>query len=346
MKKILLIAVLLAAMLSGCTTKKDTLKVFNWGVYVDESVVKDFEKKFNVRVIYDTFESNEAMYTKLQGGEYYDVLVPSDYMIERLIVEGKLQKIDMTKIPNTAGLISSLTKRPFDPKDEYSVPYFWGNVGLVYNNENVALSDLETEGWKILADTKYKGKVYIYDSERDAFMIASKTLGYSANSDNAAEVQAAFEFLSKINSTMDPVYVTDDAIDNMISGVKDIAVMYSGDAAYIVMENDKMSYFVPQEGTNVWVDSMVIPTDAKNVALAHEWINYMLDPAIALKNTEFVGYTTPVQSVYDQVTTAGGTYEGIDAYSPRLDNPLDESFRHNEELKKTLSTLWTKIKAE
>jgi len=348
MRKMLPVIISALLMFSSCSAKPSvhTLKVFNWGVYIDDTVIKNFETKYDAKVIYDNFESNEAMYTKLQGGEKYDVLVPSDYMIERLINEKKLQKLDFKKIPNYSGIIASLKDLPSDPKNEYSVPYFWGNVGLLYNKDNVSLTDLDKLGWNILLDTKYAGKIYVYDSERDAFMVAYKALGYSANSKVPTEIDAAYNWLKKLNATMDPVYVTDDVIDNMISGVKDIAVMYSGDATYIVTQNESMAYYVPLEGTNRWVDSMVIPNDAANPDLAHKWINYMLEKDVALKNTVFVGYTTTVQSVFDEVTAAGGDYAGIDAYVPRTDYPKDETFRYDEELKKTLSEMWTKVKAQ
>jgi spermidine/putrescine transport system substrate-binding protein len=348
MKKMLPIILCTLLMLGACSAKPSvhTLKVFNWGVYIDDTVIKDFETKYDAKVIYDNFESNEAMYTKLQGGEKYDVLVPSDYMIERLINEKKLQKLDFKKIPNYSGIIASLKDLPSDPKNEYSVPYFWGNVGLLYNKDNVSIADLDKLGWNILQDTKYAGKIYVYDSERDAFMVAYKALGYSANSKVPAEIDAAYNWLKKLGSTMKPVYVTDDAIDNMISGVKDIAVMYSGDATYIVTQNSSMAYYAPLEGTNRWVDSMVIPSDAANPDLAHKWINYMLEKDVALKNTVFVGYTTTVQSVFNEVTSAGGAFEGIDAYVPRTNYLKDETFRYDEDLKKTLSELWTKVKAQ
>ena len=348
MKKMLSVIISALLMFSACSAKPSihTLKVFNWGVYIDDTVIKEFEAKYDAKVIYDNFESNEAMYTKLQGGEKYDVLVPSDYMIERLINEKKLQKLDFKKIPNVSGIIATLKGLPSDPKNEYSVPYFWGNVGLLYNKDNVALSDLEQQGWNILLNTKYAGKIYLYDSERDVFMIADKALGYSANTKVPAQVDAAYNWLKKVKETMNPVYVTDDVIDNMISGVKDIAVMYSGDATYIVSENPSMAYFAPFEGTNTWVDSMVIPSDASNPDLAHKWINFMLQKDVALRNTVFVGYTTPVQAVFDEVIAAGGDYEGVDAYVPRTLYPKDETFRYDEELKKTLSDLWTKVKAQ
>jgi len=346
MKKILLALTVLLLLVSGCAKNQRTLKVFNWGAYIDESVIADFEKKYDVKVVYDNYDSNESMYTKIQSGESYDILVPSDHMVERLIAEGKLQKLDKSKITVLTTIEPSLLNRPFDVGNAYSVPYFWGSVGIVYNNEKVSLSDLETEGWKILDNPKYKGRIFIYDSVRDVFMIAYKALGFSANSNKPEEIDAAFKLLQEINATTQPVYVSEDGIDNMVSAQKDIAVMFSGDAAYIKTQNPKMDFFAPAEGTNIWIDSMVIPVESKNADLAYDWINYMLEPEVAMKNTLFVGYTSPVISVFDAVTAKGGAYYGIAAYTPRLDNPLDEVYRYDEQLKIQLAELWIKVKAQ
>ncbi len=346
MKKLILVLAMILATLSGCGQKtKQTLKVFNWGVYIDETVIKDFETLNNVNVIYDNYDSNESMYTKLQSGETYDILVPTDWMVERLIAETKLQKIDLTKIPNLAKVDKGLLNRTFDLKNQYSVPYFWGNIGIIYNQNKVAAEDLKA-GWRLLNNPKYKGQIYIYDSERDVFMIAEKALGFSVNTTDDNEIQAAFEFLKKMKAATEPVYAAEDLIDAMVNEQKDIAVSFSGDAAYILSQNKNMKFFAPEEGTNIWIDSMVIPANAQNVALAYKWINYMLDSEVALKNTEFVGYTSPVVSAYQAVIAAGGMYEGIDAYVPRLNNQKDESYTYNEALKAKLSDLWIRVKAQ
>jgi spermidine/putrescine transport system substrate-binding protein len=349
MKKLIglsLITLLVFAGLSACAPQ-ETLRVFSWGVYIDEELIAQFEEENNVRVIYDEFASNEEMYTRLLSGEQYDVLVPSDYTIERLIQENLLQRLDLSKISNRSNLIPELVGLPHDPQGQYSMPYFWGNVGLVYNKNNVSYDDLELLGWEILRNTNYAGRIYFYDSERDAFMIALKALGYSANTTNEAEIQEAYEWLLEMDATMDVVYVTDEIIDSMIAGNKDIAVMYSGDAVYVSYENEEMGFYVPEQGTNLWVDSMVIPANARNVELAHKWIDFMLSHEAALANTIEVAYTTPIQSVFDEVTSEGGDYEDyLDSYVPRLDNPLDEVFRYNNEIKKLLSDLYTLVKAQ
>lgn len=348
MKKILLGILLTIFVISGCSAQeeKQVLKVFNWGEYIDSTVISDFEELYNVEVIYDNYDTNELMYTKIMGGEVYDILVPTDHMVERLIAEGLLQKIDLTQIPNIKNIYPDLLDRPFDPGNQYSVPYFWGNIGIIYNKNNVDLADLEAEGWNILKNPKYTDRIYIYDSARDAFMMAFKALGYSVNTTDEAEIEAAYSLLKEINSTTRPIYIDETIIDSMITGQKDIAVDFSGDAAYILSQNPDMSFFVPSEGTNIWTDSMVIPANAENPELAHKWINYMMDNEVALLNTIYVGYTSPNISAYETVTGAGGDYEGNPAYSPRMDNPLDEVYRYNEALKSVLADKWTRVKAE
>ncbi len=357
MKKV--VAVLLTAMLllTGCGGSgassadavekygSDTLKVYNWGEYVGDNVVSDFEKEFGVKVIYEMFDSNEMMYTKLQAGDSYDVLVPSDYMIERLINEGMLQELDLDLIPNIVNLADGVKALPYDPDNTYSVPYFWGSVGIVYNQNNVDYADLEAEGYNILKDAKYAGKIYMYDSERDSFMVAFKALGYSMNTENEAEIDAAYNWLMEQRQTMDPAYVADEVIDGMINGNKDMAVVYSGDAATILAENEDMRFYLPKEGTNLWSDAMVIPANAENPKLAHEFINYILTYEASYDNSETVGYTSSNQEVIDELSGEGGYFEGNEAYLPRDGYDKDEVFEDNQVLKERLTQLWIKVKA-
>lgn len=320
----------------------DTLKVFNWGEYVGEDVLHNFEKEFGVKVIYENFLSNEEMYTKLQTGDSYDVLVPSDYMIERMIQEDMLQPLDLSLIPNVKNLADGVKNLPYDPKHEYSIPYFWGSVGIVYNKNNVPLDLLEEQGYSIMQNTDYKGRIYMYDSERDSFMIALKALGYSMNTGNEQEIQEAYEWLVQINQTMDPAYVTDEVIDYMANGVKDLAVVYSGDAAYILSENEDMGYYCPKEGTNLWSDAMVIPANAQNPKLAHEFINYILTYDASLDNSSYVGYASSNQEVLDELSELD--YADNEAYLPRSNYAKDEVFVYNKELTSKLSELWMKVK--
>lgn len=346
MKKLLVIGLALLLVLAGCSKEaREELHVYSWGAYIDESVITSFEKEYNAKVIYTEFASNEMMYTKLQDGSSFDILVPSDYMIQRLKDEDMIQTIDYSKIPNYENVLDSLKNPHFDPTNEYSVPYFWGNVGILYNETTIDPATIEAEGWGILSNPEYKDEVYFYNSERDAFMVALKELGYSMNTKNPEELEAAYEWLVEMKSLVSPVYGTDDIIDNMASGIKDLAVMYSGDANYIMTVNEELGYYVPEQGTNFWLDSMVIPKNAKNVDLAHAWINYMLEPEISTLITEEVGYTSPIQSVIDAVTGPEGAYEGIDSYVPRVGHPMDEEFFFDAELKAIMSDYWARITA-
>lgn len=322
----------------------DTLKVYNWGEYMDPDVNKAFEKQYGVKVIYDTFDSNELMYTKLQGGESYDVLVPSDYMIERLIQEDRLQPLDKKVVTNLSVLADGVKRLSYDPKNTYSAPYFWGTVGIVYNKNTVSLDDLKKEGFNIFHDQKYKGRLYMYDSERDSFMMALKALGYSMNTSNENELAQAYEWLKTAVTTMNPEIVTDEVIDSMINGNKDLALVYSGDAAYILSENEDMRYFMPKEGTNLWSDAMVIPKDAKNPKLANEYINFVLEYEQSMKNSVFVGYASSNAEVLETLSGENGEFEGNEAYLPRVGYKKDEIFNYNDKVKKIISDYWTKVK--
>ncbi len=346
MKKIVSIVLCLAVALAfaGCGEAKPTLKVYNAGEYIDTSLIYEFEKENNCDIIYETFDSNESMYTKLMSGEKYDVIVPSDYMIERLIKEGFLQKIDKTKLTNYEGINEILLGQPFDENNEYTVPYFWGTVGILYDTTVVDEEDLQ-DGWEILRNTKYAGDIYMYDSERDSFMIALKALGYSLNTDNRAELDEAYEWLVEQNETMKPIYIGDEVIDSMISGNKSMAIVYSGDAAYIMSENENLAYFQPEEGTNIWIDAMVMTKDCTNTELAHKFMDFMSAPENASANSEAVGYSSAVKDAFDEISTT--VYAGIDAYVPRFDNENDEFFRYQDaETKKYCAELWTKVKSQ
>lgn len=343
----LVLVVLITAGLMECghvSQGKHMLKVYNAGEYIDLELLKQFEEENNCTVVYETFESNEMMYTKLSGGESYDVLIPSDYMIERLIKEEYLQHLDWDLIPNAKNLMDEVMNKSYDPGNRYSCPYFWGTVGILYDTTVVDEEDLK-EGWELLRNPKYKGNIYMYDSERDSFMIALKALGYSMNTTNEQEIEDAYQWLIDQRNTMDPIYAGDDVIDNMISGNKAIAVVYSGDASYIISENPNLEYLTPQQGTNVWYDAMVITKDCNEVELAHKFINFMIDEKSALSNTMEVGYTSTVKSAYD--TMVEEDYNGISSYIPDSDNPNSEIFRYQQpKIKQKYAELWTKIKAE
>lgn len=323
----------------------NVLKLYLPGEYLGENVISDFEKQYGVRVIVENFDSNEMMYTKLMAGDRYDVIIPSDYMIERLMNEDFLQPLDKSMIPNMENMSDAVLGMSYDPDNTYSIPYFWGSVGLVYNHENVDPAVIESEGWEVLRNTDYAGHIYIYDSERDSFMMAFKALGYSMNTEDPNEINNAYEWLLQMNNTMSPVYVTDEVIDGMMNGYKDIAVVYSGDAAVVLDENEDMSFYMPSQGTNIWCDAMVIPANAENPKLAHEFINYMLTYEAAFDNTETVGYTSPNAEVFEEMTSSEDLYADNAAYLPRSGYDKDEMFHDNQTLMRELSKLWIKVKA-
>ena len=284
------------------------------------------------------------MYTKVMSGEKYDVIIPSDYMIERLTKEGFLAEIDKSLIPNFENVIPEITDRPFDPQNKYSIPYFWGNVGILYDRTVVDEADLSQE-WEILRNPKYKDNIYMYNSERDSFMIALKALGYSLNTADRKELDHAYEWLVEQKHIVNPIYMGDEVIDSMITGNKAMAIVYSGDAAYIMSENENLGFYAPEKGTNFWIDGMVIMEGSENKVLAHKWIDFMLDEENAYLNSETVGYSSPVKAAYEKLGQT--VYDGIEAYIPRELNERDEYFRYQDpEVKRYSAELWTKVKSQ
>ena len=321
-----------------------TLYIYMPGEYIGENIVADFEKQTGATVVMENFESNEQMYIKVANGETYDILVPSDYMIQRLIDEELLQKLDSSKLNCFDSLLDAVKNPPYDPNNEYSVSYFWGTVGIVYDKTKVDLADLEKEGFNIFLNEKYYNDIYLYDSERDSFMMALKALGYSMNTEDENELQAAYDWLVQCVETMKPEIVTDEIIDNMAQGRKSLGICYSGDATYIMSENENMEFFLPESGTNLWYDSMVIPSNAENPDLAHEFINFISSYDNAYENSNYVGYTSPNEAVMSDLSKEGGSFEGISAYVPRSDNENDEVFVFNEQTRKIISNMWSKVK--
>lgn len=321
-----------------------TLHVYNWGEYTGENIIANFEEQTGATVIMELFDSNEQMYIKVANGEAYDILVPSDYMIQRLIQEDLLQKLDQDKLTCMDLLAKAVKGLPYDPENEYSVPYFWGTVGIVYDKTKVDEKDLKEQGFNIFLNDKYKGDIYLYDSERDSFMMALKALGYSMNTENEQEIQEAYDWLVQCVQTMEPEIVTDEIIDNMAQGRKAMGLIYSGDAAYVMSENENMGFYMPESGTNIWSDAMVIPKNAKNPDLAHAFINYVSDYEGAYDNSSYVGYTSANEEVMSVLSGEGGDYEEINAYLPRTGNEKDEVFVYNEKIKQVISNLWSRVK--
>lgn len=343
-----LIAVVCAVKFGSSSSSRpfegETLYLYNWGEYTGENIIGDFEEETGATVVQENFDSNEQMYIKVANGESYDILVPSDYMIQRLLEEDLLQKLDHSRLDCIDKISEDVKGLPYDPDNEYSVPYFWGTVGIVYDKNKVDIEDLEKEGFNIFLDQKFKGDVYLYDSERDSFMMALKALGYSMNTMNEKEILEAYGWLTQCVETMETEIVMDEIIDNMAQGRKALGLIYSGDATYVMDENEDMGYYLPEEGTNLWSDAMVIPKNARNPELAHAFINFASDYEGAFDNSSYVGYTSANQEVMDDIFGEGGVYEGIDAYIPRTGYEKDEVFVYNEDTKKMLGDLWSRVK--
>lgn len=322
-----------------------TLHVYNWGEYTGENIISGFEELTGAKVIMDNFDSNEQMCIKVANGDAYDVLVPSDYMIQRMMQEKMLQKLEPETRKECLGELADAIKGlPYDPKNEYSIPYFWGTVGIVYDKTKVSEEDLEKDGWDIFLDQKFKGDIYLYDSERDSFMMALKALGYSMNTTSQDELNDAYNWLIQCVQTMDPEIVTDEIIDNMAQARKALGLIYSGDAAYVMSENENMGFYMPKSGTNLWSDAMVIPKNAKNPKLANEFIRYITSYDAAMDNSSYVGYTSPNKEVMEELGGKGGDYDGINAYTPRAGYDKDEVFQYDEITRKIIADLWSRVK--
>ena len=322
-----------------------TLNVYNWGEYIDEDLLGEFEELYNCRVNYRNFESNEMLYTNIISDDPWDILVPSDYMIERLIREKRLQPLDKSIVTNLEDLSDSVKNLAFDPDNTYSVPYLWQSVCIVYDKTKIDPALVEEKGWDIFLDPSLKGHAYMYDSSRDAFMVALKALGYSANTTDDAEIEAAYNWLLEMNSSLDPDYVTDEMIDGMKYGFKWISLGYSGDVAAIMAENENLAVCLPKQGTNIAVDAMVIPKSAGNPELANYFIRFVSEYESSLAISAFTGYASPNTKVLAELSGPGGEYEGNDAYLPREGYALDEVFVDDVELSSKLSDLWMKVMA-
>lgn len=286
----------------------DELFVYNWGEYIDESVIEQFEEETGIKVTYDVFETNEEMYPVIEAGAVqYDVVCPSDYMIQRMAENGLLAEIDFGNIPNLDQIGDRYMEmsRGFDPDNLYSVPYTWGTVGILYNTKLIEEKGLPVPSrWDDLWNPAYEGEILMQDSVRDAFMVSLKSLGYSMNTSDEAELQEAKKKLID-QKPLVQAYVIDQARDKMIGGEAAVGVIYSGEMLYIQEETAaqgldySLEYVIPEEGTNLWVDSWVIPANARNKENAEKWINFLCRPDIALKNFEYITYSTPNQGAFE-----------------------------------------------
>lgn len=314
---IIIAALVLAMVLSflpGCGQSKVVLNVFNWGEYIDKELLTKFEQETGIKVNYELFDTNESMLAKLEtGGTHYDVIFPSDYVIEEMIDKGMLAKIDFSNIPNFQYIDDRFKSLDYDPNNEYSVPYFWGTLGILYNTDMVTEP---VESWDILWDEKYAGQILMLDSMRDTMGVALKKLGYSVNSKNPDEVHQARDLLIQQRSMVNGYYV-DEIVDMMINGDAALALNWSGAAMDIYWQDvENVQYAVPKEGSNLWFDCMVIPSTSQHQKEAEMFINFMLDPDNAYQNTEFVGYATPNKAALEMLKEESPEVVSMDAYYP------------------------------
>lgn len=282
------------------TSGPNTLNVYNWGEYIDPEVITMFEQETGIKVIYDEFEMNEEMYSKIETGAVkYDVVCPSDYTIQRMIEADLLAEINYNNVPNIKYIGEDYlnSAKSFDPENKYAVPYTWGTVGILYNKTMV---DETIDSWGAIFDEKYKNNILMINSVRDAMGIALKYLGYSLNSTDKAELEEATNLL-KEQKPLVQSYVVDQVRDKMIGNNAAIGIIYSGEAIYTQRENPDLEYVVPKEGSNIWIDGWVIPKNSENKENAEKFINFLCRPDIALLNFEYITYSTPNTAARDLI---------------------------------------------
>jgi spermidine/putrescine transport system substrate-binding protein len=306
------------------------ITVYNWGEYIDPDLIKQFEEETGIQVIYETFDSNEAMLTKIQqGGSTYDVAVPSEYMVEKMAEANLLVPLDASKIPNLTNIDPYFLNLPFDPGNRYSIPYFWGTLGIVYN-PNLVPEHLTFESWEDLWDPALKQKVFLFDGSREVIGMGLNSIGASLNTKDDAMLRQATEHLETLVPNIKGV-IGDEITPLMVNNEAAVALTFSGQAADMMWENEELEYTVPREGSNLWFDNFVIPKTSKNVDGAHAFINFMLGAEVSAQNTDYVGYSTPnaaaMQLMDEEVVTDERFY------------PTDEQ-RKNLEVYENLSPEW------
>lgn len=284
----------------GATSQSSSkvLNVYNVGDYIDEELINEFEEKTGIKVQYSTYDTNEMMYQKVKSGSTkYDLVFPSDYMVQKMSREGLLKKINYNNIPNYKYVDKDFLKNAYDPTNEYSVPYMWGTLGIVYNKKMV--KD-KVDSWDILWNSKYRKNILMFDSVRDTMGVALKKLGYSMNTTNQDEINKAKDLLTKQKDLV-LAYVNDDGKDRMVGNEAMMGIFYSGDVPMMIEENEDLAYVIPKEGSNKWTDAMCIPKTSDNQDWAEEFINFLCDPDVNARNTEYIGYSTPIKKGWEQL---------------------------------------------
>lgn len=329
------------------------LYVYNWGEYIDEDVISQFEDETGITVIYDLFETNEEMYPVIEAGAVnYDVVCPSDYMIQKMVENDLLAEINFDNVPNVSQIDSDYMEmsKAFDPENKYSVPYCWGTVGILYNTKRLEELGVEPpKKWADLWDERLSGEILMQDSVRDAFMVALKKDGYSMNSESEAELQQAKQDLID-QKPLVQAYVIDQVRDKMIGGEAAVGVIYSGEMLYIQEEvanlglDYTLEYVLPEEGTNLWIDSWVIPKSAKNKENAEKWIDFLCRPEIAKANFEYITYPTPNKGAFDLLDEEMQNNKAVFPDKDKLTNSEVYTYL-GDEVDSIYNNLWKEVKS-
>lgn len=326
-------------LLSSCNKREgNVVNMYNWGEYIDKEVLDEFTRETGIKVNYETFVTNEDMYLKIkQGGSNYDIVVPSDYMIEKMIKEDMLEPIDKNKLSNYKNIDEKFLNKSYDPESKYSIPLYWGTLGILYNKN---LVDGEITSWADLWNEKHKDKIIMLDSSRDSLAAALLKNGFSMNSRNKEELEIAKKDLIKQKKSI-LAYLVDEAKDNMLAENAAIAVMYSGDATELLNADKKFKYVKPKEGTNLWFDSMVILKNSKNKENAHKLINFLIKKEILTKNMDYTYYAVPNQEVINKNKLVKSVTEIDDEYFKKM-----EVFKDPSDFIKEYDNIWTDVKAD
>lgn len=331
--------VLMTVLTAGCGPKRVTLNVYNWGDYIDEEVIGLFEKETGIRVNYETFATNEDLFAKVRQGGGYDVLFPSDYMIARMVREGLLEPLDSTLIPHAVEILPQFRGLEYDPDNRYSVPYMWGTFGILYNRTMV---EGPVDSWNVLWDPAYTRKILMMDSVRDTMAVALILGGHSINTTDRGELEQARDLLIA-QKPLVLAYVGDNGKDMMVAGEAALQVSWSGDAVYVRDQNPDLEYVIPKEGTNRWVDAMVIPVSSRHKREAHLFIDFMNRPDIAFRNVDYIGYSTPHKGAWEQLDD--GVRNDPAAYPSEEVLSRTEIFVDIGDAAADYDRMWTEIKS-
>lgn len=342
-KLFLVVAILsLIVALTGCSSEEQqTLSILNYDIYMDKSLLNEFEIKHNVKIKYDTYSTPEEMYIKAKAGaSNYDLIISGEYMIERMINEGMVNKLNFDNIPNFQYVGEDFKSQPYDPTNEYAVPYFWGTLGILYNKNTV---DASSDSWEMLWDKNHDQRIIMMDSQRDAFAAALKLLGYSLNTVNEKELDEAKELLLEQRPLV-MAYITDGAPDIMINEEADMALVWSGEAVSAMAENENLDFVIPKEGSNIWIDAMFIPTTTKNQELAEKFIDFLCSTESTLRNIDEVWYSTVHTEALEQVDEELLNNPAFNI--PQEDIEKMEMFRDPQEFINLYTDRWTEIMAK